>query len=195
MNMLKLEKFIGKGATRLCFEHPQDANKCMRVAVRYKDDYLLEKELKAYQNIKHYLKDYLVKYEDELIDTNLGKGMVSELLRDDDRQYSKTLDYYVITGTYKEELIAQLLQFLQTLITNNIFFYDFNLENFMVQIKDGKPHLKYTDLKSFEKYKPWTFLRLERVIKPLARHLMIRRMKRLLKFFNIDDAKLFRPKK
>ena len=189
--MLRLEKFIGKGATRICFEHPEDSNKCIRVAVRYKDEYLLERELKAYQNIKIYVENYLVKYEDNLINTRLGKGIVSELLRDDNQQYSKTLDCYIHNAKYKDKIIAQVQDFARKLLANNIFFYDFNLENFIVQIKNDEPMLKYTDLKSYKKYKPWTYLKLERVIKPLARHLMKRRMKKLFKYLDIDEKKVF----
>lgn len=191
IKMLILEKFIGKGATRICFEHPADSNKCIRVAVRYKEEYLLERELKAYQRIKVFLDDYLVEYEDKLIDTKLGKGIVSELLRDDNNQYSKTLDQYVYNAQLKEKIVAQVIDFAQRLFAHDIFFYDFNLENFIVQIKNGEPYLKYTDLKSFEKYKPWTYLKLEKVIKPLARHLMKRRIKKLFKYLDIDTAKVF----
>lgn len=189
--MLRLSKFIGKGAVRLCFEHPEDENKCIRVTVKYKEEHLLEQELETYQKIKSYLGDYLVKYDDKLVDTTLGKGMVSELLRDDNRQYSKILGYYVYNKELKEKIIEQVIDFARKLVANDIFFYDFNLENFMVQIKDGEPKLKFTDLKSFKKYKPWTYLKLEKFIKPLARHLMKRRMKKLFIYLDIDEKKVF----
>ncbi|MCM1322634.1 MAG: hypothetical protein NC218_00420 [Acetobacter sp.] len=50
------------------------------------------------------------------------------------------------------------------------------MQNFIVQVKDGQKRVYYIDLKSFEKYKPWTFLGLERVVTPFARYCMRRRL-------------------
>lgn len=54
------------------------------------------------------------------------------------------------------------------------------LKNFVVQIKDGRKNLYYTDLKSLNNYKSWSFLKLEKIIPSLAKYLMVRRIKRLL---------------
>lgn len=177
--MFVVTKFVGKGATRICFEHPDNPDKCIKVAVRFKDSYLLEDELKTYSYIKMDLGEYVIDYDLQLVDTNLGKGLVCDLLRDDDGTYSKTLSYYVSKEKLSEEVVSQLWHFAYCLIERDIFFYDFNLQNFVVQIKDGQQKLFYTDLKSFERCKAWTFLKLERVITPLARFIMVRRLKRL----------------
>ncbi len=181
-----LTKFVGKGATRICFEHPDNSNKCVKVAVRFKDNHLLYEELKTYSYIRMHLEDYLIDYEMQLVDTNQGKGLVCSLLRDDDGAFSKTLDYYVAKGDVHEETVSQLWHFAYSLIEHDIFFYDFNLKNFVIQIKNGKQKLFYTDLKSFEKYKSWTFLKLEKLIPPLARYIMIRRLKRLFAILHIS---------
>lgn len=184
--MLKLSKFIGKGATRICFEHPEDKNKCVKVPVRFKENRILKRELETYQYVKIFLNEYIVKYEEKMVETNQGKGIVCEILRDDSGEYSQTLDKYYQTGKIKNELKNQIKDFAYFLLAEDIFFYDFNLKNFMVQKKKNKVQLKYIDLKSFENYKPWTFLHLEKIITPLGRILMIRRLKKLFKQLGIE---------
>lgn len=181
--MLELKKFISKGATRICFEHPNDENLCVKVIVRFKDDKILYKELKAYNYIKDELKDYIVWYDEKVVDTNLGKAVICKLLRDENKEYSKPLSYY--KNEIDDEIKTQLWHFAYKLIEHDIFFYDFNLNNFVIQINNGKKKLYYTDIKSFERYKPLTFLRLERVIPQLARYLMIKRLKKIFKNIGI----------
>ena len=177
--MLKVTKFVGKGATRICFEHPGNADKCVKVIVRFKDENLLYKELETYKKVGKYLSNYLLSYDPDVVDTNIGKAVVCEFLRDDDGEISKGLGYYCKEGKIDKDLLNQIDDFANILVKENIFFYDFNIQNFMVQIKDGKKQLKYTDLKSYNNYKPWTFLKLEKMIKPLAKSLMLRRLKKL----------------
>lgn len=185
--MLILNKFIGHGATRICFEHPQDATKCIKIATSDKNNKQLSRELKTYFSIQSYLSEYLLKYETEIISTNQGPGLVCELLRDDDGSYSRPLDYWLFQNKIDDEIISQLWHFSYCLIEHDIFFYDFNLKNFIIQKRNNHKFLYYTDLKSFENYKSWTFLRLEKIITPLARYLMIKRLKRLFNTLKISN--------
>ena len=184
--MLILNKFIGHGATRICFEHPQDVNKCVKIATSPQNTKLLPKEIKTYFSIQSYLSEYLLKYENKLIDTNQGPGLVCELLRDEDGSYSKPLDYWLFQNKMDAEIISQLWHFSYCLIEHDIFFYDFNLKNFIIQKRNNHKFLYYTDLKSFENYKSWTFLKLEKIITSLARYLMIKRLRRLFKTLKIS---------
>lgn len=185
--MLTLTKFISKGATRICFEHPVDAMKCVKVAIRFSDSYLLEKEIKTYLSIRYYVGEYLPKYDLTLVDTTCGKGIVCQLLRDDNGEYSKSLEYYIRKKQITENLKIQILGFTYNLVEHDIFFYDFNLRNFVVQIKRGESRLYYIDLKSFDSYKPWTFLHLEKISNTIARRIMAHRLKRLLMMIGIID--------
>lgn len=178
--MLKLTKFIGKGATRICFEHPKFPDKCVKIVVRFKDFKLLERELAAYHAVQNDLREYIIEYDNHLVETNLGYGLVCKTLRDDGGEYSKSLNYYLNNHCLTVDLRRQLYNFIYNLVEHDLFFYDFNLQNFVVQIQDGKHRLYYTDLKSFNNYKSWTFLKFEKIFTPLARYLMCRRIKRLL---------------
>lgn len=182
--MLELSKFINKGETRICFEHPYDKNKCVKVASRLKNEKILEKEINNYFRVKNELSGHIVDYEAKLVRTNLGKGVVCALLRDDNGKTSKTLAEYLKQNNFDECLSCQLLHFIYCLLEHDIYFYDFNLKNFMVQIKNGQKILYYTDLKSLNNYKSWTFLKLEKIVPSLAKYLMLRRINRLLKYLN-----------
>ncbi|MBR5154611.1 MAG: hypothetical protein IKW58_02690 [Alphaproteobacteria bacterium] len=183
--ILKPTKFISKGATRICFEHPYCENLCVKVVVRSKDDGILFRELRTYNEIKYELKDYLVWHENEVVDTIWGKGVVCKLLKDDSGEYSKTLNYY--KNKIDREIISQLYHFAYKLVEHNIFFYDFNLNNFTIQVSNGRKKLYYTDIKSFENYKPITFFRLEKLLTPLAKYLMLRRLYVLFRALEIDQ--------
>ena len=124
--------------------------------------------------------------ENEIISTNQGPGLVCELLRDDNGSYSKSLYYWLFQNKIDYEIISQLWHFSYCLIEHDIFFYDFNLKNFIIQKRNNHKFLYYTDLKSFENYKSWTFLKLEKIITPLARYLMIKRLRRLFKTLKIS---------
>ncbi len=181
--MLELTKFIAKGATRLCFEHPENKNLCAKVYVRFKDEKLLKRDLQVYSYVKDELKDYVVYHQEQIVQTNLGKAIIAKLLRDDDDSYSKTLNYYYEHNIIDAEIISQLYHFAYKLVEHDIFFYDFNLNNFTIEAKNGKKKLYYTDIKSFERYKSWGFLKLEKIVPFIARYIMKKRLKRL--FLNL----------
>lgn len=184
-NTLNLKKFIGVGATRVCFEHPQDVNKCVKVVVRFKEAGLLFREIDAYYEVKSFIDDFVPAYEPSLVQTNIGQGLVCELFRDDDGRYSQTLGNYLKHHSMGDDLTHQMWMFAYNLMAYHLFFYDFNLNNFIVQIKEGKLCLKYTDLKSYNHYKPFVYLRLERVLTPLARLIMKRRLEKLFRKLGI----------
>lgn len=178
--MLELTKFINKGETRICFEHPLNNDKCVKVALKHKNEKDLLKEICNYFMVKNELSDHIVCYESQCVQTNFGKGVVCDLLRDDNGKISNSLAAFLQDNGLDQELSDQLYHFIYCLLEHNICFYDFNLKNFVVQIKDGRKNLYYTDLKSLNNYKSWSFLKLEKIIPSLAKYLMVRRIKRLL---------------
>ncbi len=185
--MIVLKQFIGKGAVRLCFAHPHDADACVKVAVQRRNVRLLEHELETYAAIEPVLGKYLPRYQPALVTTNLGLGLVCAFLRDADKRPSRTLLAHLAGNPLTPDLIAQLNDFTRLLIRHNIFFYDFNLTNFMVQKTKAGVRLYLTDLKTYNRYRPWVLLHAEKVIRPLARAIMKRRLKRLYAQLGIGD--------
>ena len=177
--MLYLEHFLGMGATRLCFYHPEDAGKCVKVAMRYRNRPALQQELKAVGVCIPYIGPYLPEYHPELIETNLGPGLVCEIIKDDGGTPSLPLSHYVLSNTLTEDAFSQLTEFKKIMETNHIPLYDFNPNNFLIQIKEGRQVLRITDLKTYNQYKPYTYLRLERHIPAISRSIVRRRLNKL----------------
>ncbi|MBO4520977.1 MAG: hypothetical protein J5787_07200 [Alphaproteobacteria bacterium] len=180
--MLILEKRIGLGAVRECYEHPTDKAKCVKVLLPHAGLSVFERELKNYTAVKDVLKDFVIPCEKELVETNKGPGMICDLITDDNGEISQMIFNYKKDAEVKEKLDA----FAALLLTHKLFFYDFNMYNFVVQIKNGKKNLKYIDLKSFRRNKSWCFLKLENVFDFLARTIMTRRLKRLYRDLGIE---------
>lgn len=180
--MLQLEHFLGKGATRLCFYHPETPDKCVKVAMRHKNIPQLQHELTAAQACQSALGDYLPGYENELVRTNLGPGLVCEIIRNDDGSVAPSLATFVQHIPMDKRLMAQLALFAKKVIQHNIPLYDFNPENFVVQQRNGRYILRLTDLKTYNNYKPWTYMKLERLIPAISRLIVKRRLNRLFKW-------------
>lgn len=187
--MLTLRTYISKGATRIIFEHPSSPDKCVKVALLHKNRTLLQRELDTYLLVKPTLKKLIPDYEDKLVETNAGPGLVCELLKDDNGTWSKSLNFYKHAGPLPPAVIKQLYLFAATISKHNLFFYDFNPMNFVVQIKDGKHRLYYTDLKSYRNFKPWIYMRLERVFTCFARHAMLRRLQKMFVDLRLEVPK------
>lgn len=185
--MLILEKRIGLGAVRECYEHPTDKTKCVKVLLPPADLSVFDREWKNYSAVRDILKDFIIPCEKELIETDKGPGMVCDLISDDNGETSRLI--YEYKGD--AEVVKMLNDFVFLLLTHHLFFYDFNLYNFIVQIKNGKKNLKYLDLKSFRRNKSWCFLKLENVFDFLARTIMVRRLKRLYGDMGIEMPKSF----
>lgn len=193
-DVLMLTEFIGKGATRECYLHPINNNKCVKVLINNKSTKILERELHHSFVIQAILGNLVVAYDRQLVQTDKGIGLVCELLKDDNGQFSKPIRAYIKNGKIDSELKEEMDYFVNQLLAHKLYFYDFNLNNFVVQIKKGKKKLKYIDLKSYENNKSWTFLKLEKFISPLAESIMVRRLKRLYKMLGINyykDSQIF----
>ncbi|PHO16786.1 hypothetical protein CPU12_13860, partial [Malaciobacter molluscorum LMG 25693] len=82
MILLNNIEAIGKGTNRLCFIHPQDENKCIKIT--YSNDFSESlKEIKYYKFLqkKNISWKFLVKYYGS-VETSLGKGEIFDLVRD-----------------------------------------------------------------------------------------------------------------
>ena len=175
--MLYLTDLISRGGTRECYYHPLDGSLCVKVMLPQKDVSQLKKELEIYQVLAPRLGKFVCRYSTHLVETNKGLGLESELITDVDGCPSQPIIVYASQHQLGDEVLAQLQEFFSILISNNIFFYDFNLMNFVVSQTSSGPRLVYIDMKSYRRYKPWTYLGLERFVTPLARHIMKRRIK------------------
>ena len=169
---------INEGATRRCYRHPNDENKCLKIEKRHEPTN--GHDLESYNAVKSILSQYIAIYDEKLVDTNLGKALACEFIRDSDGQPAQSFADYRQTRITNQQLIDQFLDLFDLLQKNGLFFYDFNPKNFIVQQTKNGEHLKYTDLKSLGKTK--TVLALERM-PYFARKKLKRRIRRFIKRF------------
>lgn len=187
--MLKLERIINKGGRRLCLYHPDNPGKCVKVAMNHRHTWQLQNELDAYKKVKNLLQEFLPEYEENLVETNLGPGLVCDLITDDNGEPSQWLFHYVRDRKLTPEIMEQLEKYARIVSENGIPFYDPNPCNFLIQNKGGKQRLLFSDMKSYDDYKPWTYLHLERWIPWLKRYIVRKRMESLFKKIYAELAK------
>ena len=191
--MIYLRDYIGGSAVRECYRHPLFEDKCVKVVKDKKDLPGLLREVRVSKLVAPYLEDYIVEYEDELVETNRGPGLVCGLVRNDcDGAVAPALAHYQEGGVeLGGDIERGLREILRRLIAHNLFFYDFNKGNFVVkETRGGGKQVVFIDLKGFHKNGYMGFLKLERFIAPMARNIMFRRMRRLYRELKIDEFPL-----
>lgn len=94
MKILKDAKLIGTGVQRYCYEDPDDSSKCIKVSINSTRANDLEEKYFNFLNRKKISWDHLTKlYSKEK--TDMGDGLIFELVRDFDGNISKSIDYYI----------------------------------------------------------------------------------------------------
>lgn len=177
--VLHKDLFVSMGASRECYVHPADPNKCIKVDIDAADNGSERSryELAVYSMLKEKLNGYIVNYDDHLIQTDRGSGLVCELLRDEDGRISESLASYMKRGGISPDLKQQMDRFFELLFADDLYFYDFNLKNFIIQKKSTGEFLKYIDIKGYRRTK--ALIKMENIFKFSARGKMKRRMHKL----------------
>ncbi len=136
--MIILDKsvYLAKGSERICFVHPNDENKIIKIIYQQKStNNQNELEYKYYK----YLENKKVSFSNlskcyGFIETNLGEGLVFERIRNYDRSTSLSLREYLQKKIFscKEEknLLNKLKNYLEI---NNILFVDATSVNILVK--------------------------------------------------------------
>lgn len=152
--------YINKGTNRVCYKHPNDKTKCLKIDLRENKE--TKRELKYYKKLieKDIPFDFLSKYYGE-VDTNLGKAEVFELIRDNDETISMEVDKYLKNSNSIEEIenLLKLVPLLKKYIyENKIFVKDLNTVNIMYQQNIDKSRLVIIDGLSHSNYNPFFYI-------------------------------------
>ncbi len=122
--MINLHTKIGRGRHRICYQHPQDNTKCIKVLYNPEDGGKKEvrRELGYYRKrarqIEH---SRAVPDFHGTVKTAHGEGYVFDLVRDYDGSVSKTLGHYIENNALSAREIDRLLYELRNdLIAHNI---------------------------------------------------------------------------
>ncbi len=186
LSTLHLQKLLGRGGTRECWQHPLNDGLCVKVNLANRKNNSLIYEIQVYERIKNLLPGLIAAVRPELADTDKGPGLVSELIRDDDGTISPSLRECFERGDDMKEILKPLNRIIKRLIVRDMFFFDLNTGNFAVQTVHGKKTVIMTDVKSLNRAGFKGFLHLERIFSPLARNIMFRRIRRLYKSLGLE---------
>jgi len=128
--------FVGKGANRKCYIHPNNNNLCIKVLLKNTFQRGAKREARYYKRLqkKGTSFDMITKYF-YTVQTDQGEGDVFELIRDYDGHVSKNIRYYL---NFKDDninkKIIQLLEKLrQYLKSEYILFSDLSMHNILLK--------------------------------------------------------------
>ena len=134
--MLKItSEPIGTGRERACYVHPEDPRLAIKMPMGEVSDQT-QRDLKFYRKLKKRGIKGIPHVPDfhGVCETNLGRGIVVDLIRNYDGEISRPLNWYLAQGVPIEEFnefLAELKQsFLQNLI---IFNHDMTIGNLLFQ--------------------------------------------------------------
>ncbi len=139
MVMLELSNttLVGKGLHREVHVHPDDSSKCVKVVV-LRGEKETRREQAYYRFLQQRNIDWLSLpkfYGNE--DTNMGSGAVFDLIRDEDGQVSKTLEFYLdnlaSTSALVEPISQALSRLKQDLLEQNIITMTLKPKNMVLQ--------------------------------------------------------------
>jgi hypothetical protein len=126
---------IGKGKERACYVHPEDPRKAIKISTG-------ETSAQSRRDIKFYRKlqkrggvvDKHIPDFYGVCDTNLGQGIVVDLIRNYDGEISRPLNWYLAEGYPIEEFEPFLDELKQSFVDNLIIFnHDMTIGNLLVQ--------------------------------------------------------------
>lgn len=127
--------YVGKGINRVCYRHPSDPGKCLKIDKR-KHGGPTEKEAHYYKKLARIrpLMEYtFIPRFYGFVDTDLGRGGVFDLIQDEGTSdVSQTFRHYINHGQVTAEnpiWIAAHSTFLQNLYEEAIIIRDFNASN------------------------------------------------------------------
>ena len=148
MLQLRKDQFIGNGKGRLCYRHPEDSRKCVKVCIPGQNA-----EVEARRE-----RVYFEKYRSRgcpmehiatihgLVNTNYGKGSVISLVVEPDGLIAKPLAYYIERGASISDFDAELSELRDYLLREGIICSDFNDGNVLLQhLQDGGRRLVIID--------------------------------------------------
>lgn len=129
--------YIAEGLARVCYQHPEDSNLCIKIGKPEVEVEHLYKEINYFKKLKNKDKsafDYMfyADYHGE-IDTNLGTGFVYDLVKDETtNQISLTLRHYLeMENSPINDVIfeKELHRLKEEMIRHRIFVGDFRARN------------------------------------------------------------------
>jgi len=126
---------IGKGRERACYVHPEDPRKAIKISAG-KVSAQSRREIKFYRKLQKrggVVDEHIPNFYG-LCETNLGQGIVVDLIRNYDGEISRPLNWYLAQGFPIGEFEPYLDELKQSFLQNLIIFnHDLTIGNLLVQ--------------------------------------------------------------
>lgn len=154
---------IGKGRDRICYEHPNNKNLCIKISIS--NNKQSKREVRYFKFLKNRSVNLakISTFQGHVI-TNLGKGYSFDLIRDEDGNVAKTLRQCLELKTFTiNEIQPKLLELKEYLVQNKICVRDISPSNISCQETSKGINLFIIDGASNANVNPLT-IRLESLI-------------------------------
>ena len=128
-------KPIGKGSERACFVHPEDPRKAIKIPFSKAQQQTI-RDIRFYRELKKRTVRSVIHIPEYygLCDTNAGRGIVVDLVRNYDGEFSRPLGWYLLQGVPIEEFDAYLEELKQCFLEHLIICgKDLNIGDLLVQ--------------------------------------------------------------
>lgn len=127
---------IGNGTNRACYQHPDDESKCVKVTIS--DDFTESNREKKYYTLleRRGISWEMVARYYGTVETDMGEGLVFDLIRDADGTVSKPLVHYFATESLTAELedpIGKFHALKHYLVEQKIIVKDLGIYNILYQ--------------------------------------------------------------
>ncbi len=132
--ILTEEDFLGRGTNKICYYHPEDKNKLIKISLDSADETDVEYELKFRKACKKKCErsSLLTKYYGT-VETNKGTGYVFELVRDYDGKLSETFEAVLLREKNSPKVLEILATLRQKLLEEAMITYTIFPDNFLIQ--------------------------------------------------------------
>ncbi|MGB0373174.1 MAG: YrbL family protein [Opitutales bacterium] len=126
---------IGKGKKRLCYKHPEEGNKCIKIT--YNRDRRtsagVKRELRYLHKYTHKKRKLAVipKYYGKVV-TNLGEGYIFELVLDYDGTVSQNLCDYLVHNRADERLYQKIIDLYLAFRSSKALVSDLHTGNIVI---------------------------------------------------------------
>lgn len=123
---------IGMGKERMCYVHPEDPRQAVKISIGNTNEQS-RREIKFYRKLKkRRVRDEHIPKFYGLATTNLGEGIVVEMIRNYDGEISRPLNWYLAQGFPIEEFEDSLVELYQSFLQNLIIFnHDLTIGNLL----------------------------------------------------------------
>jgi len=154
--------FVAEGTDRKCFRHPTDERRCIKVLHPDTRPGRFWRELRYFRSLQRRGVDFshLTPYRG-MVNTNLGRGAIFDLVLDDDGRISRSLHHYLgkNDGEFNARMVEEMERLKQNLYDQWIVFHDLNPTNILVKrlgydeyrlvVIDGIGHNHFVPLASY----------------------------------------------